>query len=144
MNEGWFTKGYMRLSEKLDRTYGWDRLPKPLALFTLIGIRVKLRRENLYDTTGVQVPWGPEQPVPGRSLALSADGTGTDPMHPEMGAAHTRFGHNVPIEDTAPHRVLEPNPRVVSRELLARGSPIASPRRLADPSSCRTCRTPFF
>ena len=127
MNEGWFTKRYMWLSEQLDRTYGWDRLPKPLALFTLIGIRVKLRRENLYDTTGVEVGWGPEAPMPGRSLARSADGTGTDPVHPEMGAAYTRFGHNVPIETTYPHDVLEPNPRVVSRDLLARKEFIPAP-----------------
>ena len=127
MNEGWFTKRYMWLSERLDRTYGWDRLPKPLALFTLIGIRVKLRRENLYDTTGVEVGWGPEAPMPGRSLARSADGTGTDPVHPEMGAAYTRFGHNVPIEGTFPHDVLEPNPRVVSRDLLARREFIPAP-----------------
>ena len=65
MNEGFFTKQYMRVAEALDRKYGWDHLPKPLALFSLIGIRVKLRRQNLFDTTGTTVGWGPETPVPG-------------------------------------------------------------------------------
>ena len=120
MNEGFFTKQYMRVAEALDRKYGWDHLPKPLALFSLIGIRVKLRRQNLFDTTGTTVGWGPETPVPGRALFRSADGTGTDPNQPEMGAANTRFGRNVPIEGTYPKDVLEPNPRVVSRELLSR------------------------
>jgi len=110
----------MWVAEKIDRKYHWDDLPKPLAIFTLIGLRVKLRRKNLYDTTGVMVGWGPETPVPGRSLVRSADGTGTDPNHPAMGSAHTRFGRNVPIDCTYPRDVLTPNPRTVSKELLAR------------------------
>jgi hypothetical protein len=120
VHDGWFTKQYMKLAEMLDRRFGWDELPEPLALFTLIGIRVKLRRRNLYDTTGVRVGWGPEQPKPGRSLVRAPGGVGTDPNHPDMGAAGTRFGRNVPPEGTYPDRVLEPNPRVVSNELLAR------------------------
>lgn len=120
MRDGILKKTYMRVAEALDRRYDWDALPKPIALLTLIGLRLKLRRENLYDTTGVTVGWGPETPVPDRSLARSPDGTGTDPNHPEMGAAQTRFGRNVPIDDTYPHDVMTPNPRLVSRELLAR------------------------
>ena len=120
MRDGILKKTYMRVAEALDRRYDWDNLPKPVALATLIGLRMKLRRENLHDTTGVSVGWGPEVPPPDRALVRTADGTGTDPHHPEMGAAHTRFVRNVPIDDTYPYDVLTPNPRVVSRELLAR------------------------
>ena len=35
---------------RLDRRYGWDRLPWPLGLMTLIGLRNDLREKNLYDT----------------------------------------------------------------------------------------------
>ena len=39
-----------------------------------------------------------------------------------MGAAGTRFGRNVPLSEAAPdtERLLTPNPREVSRELLTR------------------------
>ena len=39
-----------RLAAWLDRRYRWDRLPLPLALFTLVGLRHQLRERNLYDT----------------------------------------------------------------------------------------------
>ena len=35
---------------RLDRRYGWDKLPKPLGVITLVGLRNRLREENLYDT----------------------------------------------------------------------------------------------
>ena len=113
-------KVWMKIADALDRKWGWNHLPKPLAVFTLIGVRMTLRRQNLYDTTGVTVGWGPEKPVPGRSLVRSADGAGTDPHHPAMGSAETRFGRNVPIDETYPQDVSVPNPRTVSTELLAR------------------------
>ena len=34
----------------LDRRFGWDRLPVPLGVVTLLGLRNRLREENLYDT----------------------------------------------------------------------------------------------
>ena len=112
--------GVMRLAEELDRRWGWNRLPRPLAIITLVGLRMALRRKNLFDTSGIQVGWGPEQPVPNRSFARSVDGSGTDPIHPEMGSAESRFGRNVPLDGAYPNRVLEPNPRDVSNRLLAR------------------------
>jgi hypothetical protein len=111
----------MGLTGTLDRNYGWDRLPKPMALMVLTGLRMTLRRHNLYDTTGESVGWGPEFPPPGpRQLVRTPDGTGTDPLHPDMGSAGSRFGRNVPLDDTRPQNVLMPNPRTVSNELLAR------------------------
>jgi hypothetical protein len=120
MRDGFVKKAYIKVAAALDWKYDWDDLPKPIALLTLTGVRMRLRRENLFDTTGTTVGWGPETPVPGRSLVRSSDGTGTDPNHPEMGSAGTRFGRNVPIDDTYPVNVLRPNPRTVSSELLAR------------------------
>ena len=121
MKDGPFKKGFTCLTGALDRRFGWDRLPKPIALMTLTGLRMTLRRHNLFDTTGVPVSWGPELPPPGpRSLVRSADGTGNDPLEPSMGSAGTRFGRNVPLSDTYPNDVLTPNPRTVSNELLAR------------------------
>jgi Animal haem peroxidase len=115
------TRSFMRLTEALDRRYRWDRLPKPLAFLTLTGLRMKLRRTNLYDPAGETLPWAPAPLPPGpRPLQRSSDGTGNDLTHPEMGSAGTLFGRNVPLNDTYPIDVLTPNPRTVSLELLAR------------------------
>ncbi len=119
--DGWFKRGCMRLAEFADHRYGWDRLPKPIAMLTLLGLRMVLRRENLFDPFGQKVSWGPEFPPVGpRSLVRSADGSGTDPCHPEMGMAGMPFGRNVPPSEFVAKDVLEPNPRTVSTELLAR------------------------
>jgi hypothetical protein len=113
----------MWVAGTVDRAWGWDRLRVFPALLTLLGLRMRLRRENLFDTTGVTVGWGPERPVPSRRLTRSIDGAETDPHHPGMGAAGSRFGHNFPpdqLDSTDRSRVMTPNPRTVSNELLAR------------------------
>jgi len=121
VKDGLIKKAFMRVTTWLDQRRGWDRLPKPLALLTLIGLRMTLRRQNLFDTTGESVRWGPELPPAGqRSMVRTPDGTGTDPLLLAMGSAGTRFGRNVPIEGTYPQGVLSPNPRTISSELLAR------------------------
>ena len=56
-------RSYMSVTGRLDRRYGWSRLPKPIALLTLMGLRMRLRRENLFDTSGVTLPWAPS-PLP--------------------------------------------------------------------------------
>ena len=55
-----------------DRCVGWDKLPTPLGLAVLIGLRNILRQENLYDTSGqpaVNTPPVPplEPGIPGRA-----------------------------------------------------------------------------
>ncbi len=110
----------MSVTSYLDYNRGWDRLPKPLALLTLFGLRMVLRRNNLFDTSGQPVPWGPEVPTGPRSFSRSSDGRGTDPIYPDIGSAGARFGRNVPIEGTYPNDVLNPNPRTIANELLAR------------------------
>src|SRR4249919_3719292 len=113
-----------RAAAALDRRYGWDRLPKPIAVLTLIGLRQRLRKENLYDTETVQpVPAVDGELPPRLAHARSLDGTWNDVSSPRMGAVGARFGRNVPLARTFPEAepaILEPNPRTVSRELLTR------------------------
>jgi len=112
---------FMAATEAVDRRVGWSRLPKPAALVTLMGLRMRLRRDNLFDPAGLRLSWGPS-PLPAgpRSTTRTVDGTGNDLTHPDMGSVGTLFGRNVPLADAAPSRVLTPNPRVVSLELLTR------------------------
>src|SRR2546428_7955199 len=55
----------------------------------------------------------------------TADGTFNDLHDPAMGSVEMRFGRNVPLAQTTPPAgadLLEPNPRTISNELLARGA----------------------
>jgi hypothetical protein len=104
----------------LDRRFGWDRLPRPLGVLTLVGLRKRLREQNLYDTGTGGVKAAANGGAHG---ARTADGSYTDLDSPAMGMIGARFGRNVPLERTYPEELpglLEPNPRVVSRELLTR------------------------
>jgi hypothetical protein len=116
---------YDGVSSWLDRTRGWDRLSTPLGLAALVGIRNVLRRHNLHDTNDAPtVDAPPVPPFEARLLtSRSADGTYNDLSDPAMGRAGSRFGRNIPVGRTFPEqepRVLEPSPRLVSRELLTR------------------------
>src|SRR4029450_7896637 len=51
-----FMRVYDRLTEKVDRTVGWDKLPLPLGLAALVGIRDLLRQKNLYNTWRGETP----------------------------------------------------------------------------------------
>jgi hypothetical protein len=146
-----FMRAYNRLAIALDHKFGWDKLPLPLSLAVLVGIRNVLRQRNLYNTwrgetpraategslalgaspvveAGASAPPAAATAVPaGTELdhltTRSADGTYNDLRKPLMGSAGTRFGRNVPLEYTWPDtepRILDPDPRVVSRELLTR------------------------
>ncbi|GGL67095.1 putative peroxidase [Streptomyces fumigatiscleroticus] len=114
-------------AEFLDRRIGWDRLPVPLGLATVFGLRVKLRRENLHDTNAVPAVNVPEpSPRTGDAHLVNrtADGSYNDLDSPRMGMAGTRFGRNIPLNKVPPVTpadvLADPNPRVVSRELLTR------------------------
>ncbi|MGH3094242.1 MAG: peroxidase family protein, partial [Gaiellaceae bacterium] len=116
---------YNGASSWLDRKRGWDRLSTPLGLAALVGIRNVLRQRNLHDTNDAPtVDARPVPPFEARLLASrTADGTYNDLADPAMGRAGSRFGRNVPVDRTFPEpepHVLEPSPRVVSRELLTR------------------------
>src|SRR6185503_831457 len=103
----------------LDRRVGWDRLPRPIGVLTLVGLRQTLRRENLHDTGVSDVAAPAATGTDGRNI----DGSYNDLGQPTMGMVGQRFGRNVPVSVTEPEAmpsILEPNPRLVSRELLAR------------------------
>jgi hypothetical protein len=105
----------------------WHRLPKALGLVVIIGERIKLRQENLHDTSNLPTLPQPEPQAKGIEFLHQRMPAGTfnDLREPRMGAANTRFGRNVPNEFTFPDpepQIYNPNPRVVSRELLTRSS----------------------
>ena len=110
----------------LDHRVGWHRLPLPLGLLVLAEMRNRLRSRNLFDTgspPGLAERVAAGDPGPERRDARMVDGSFNDLEHPAMGAAGSRFGRNVPLTETWPEaepRLLTPNPRTVSRELLAR------------------------
>jgi hypothetical protein len=119
------SEAFTRAVLRIDRSVGWDKLPTPLALPVLIGLRTLYRWRNLYDTSSLPTV---EQPPPvaegTRHLtARTADGTFNDLQDPRMGSAGSRFGRNVPLRYVYPESepaILEPNPRTISRELLTR------------------------
>lgn len=109
-------------AQGLDRRFGWDRLPRPLGLLTLYGIRMRLRARNLHDTGIAHLPNESIEP-PQNLVSRTLDGSWNDLTQPAMGSIGSRFGRNVPVERTYPEEessLLDPNPRLVSRELLTR------------------------
>jgi hypothetical protein len=119
------SRAFMAVTDRLDRRFGWDRLPRPIGLVTLIGVRNRLRQRNLHDT-GLPAA-GPEliekAADPRYRSRRSRDGTLDDLEKPLMGSIGTRFGRNVPVGATfrePPPALLDPNPRTISRELLTR------------------------
>jgi hypothetical protein len=124
MATSFFTRIFDSLTQRIDQRIGWDKLPLPLGLLTLIGLRDVLRAQNLYDTSPGLLSTPPANPEPESHYltARTADGTYNDLTQPLMGSAGTRFGRNVPPKNTFPDTatVLEPNPRTISTTLLAR------------------------
>jgi hypothetical protein len=114
---------YDGAAEVIDRKVGWDKLPTPLGLAVLVGLRNTLRKQNLHDTSGQPAvntpPVGP--PDPRNRSRRTVDGTYNDLEQPSMGMAGSRFGRNVPIEHSFPDPdPLGPSPREVSLALLTR------------------------
>src|SRR5436305_6898551 len=108
-------------AEALDRRIGCDKLPLPIALPVLIGLRNILRKKNLYDTGRGPLDQPDVDDHPRHLTARTLDGTFNNLDAPLMGSLGSRFGRNVPLEHTVLETdPLEPNPRVVSRELLTR------------------------
>ena len=117
------TRCVTRLSSRLDRWRGWDKLPVPLGLFVLKGVRDTLREQNLSDTYEGHPPPAPSVYQARDLVTRRSDGSYNDVTSPSMGMAGTRFGRNVPLASTyaeQPPRLLTPNPRVVSQLLLVR------------------------
>lgn len=113
----------------LNRFVDWHRLPRPLALLNLIALRTVLREKNLYDTTssgsgGGQGGGDDGVEIPDFAVSFrTEDGGFNDLEHPEMGRTGERFARNFPLEHCWPDeggRLMQPNPRDISNELLAR------------------------
>jgi hypothetical protein len=122
-NTSLLSDAFIQVTHTMDESIGWDRLPLPLGILVILGDRMLLRQRNLYDTG--QAPSTPPPPLeivdPYHVTARTADGSFNDLSDPYMGRAGTRFGRNVPLEETyRDPAMLTPNPRVVSRELLTR------------------------
>ena len=113
---------YSSLTEWVDRRIGWDKLPWPLGLLVVLGLRFRLRAKNLYDSgRGVlDVPPAGDEWHVDHLTARTIDGTYNDLHDPLMGAIGSRFGRNGPLDHAGDDRPLEPNPRTVSLELLTR------------------------
>ncbi|MGH3882048.1 MAG: peroxidase family protein [Pseudonocardiaceae bacterium] len=110
---------WMNAAEYLDRSVGWDKLPRALGLPTVIGLRERLQHDNLFDTG---VPDSNGFPL-AQCAYRAADGRWNDLAHPMMGAVETHFGRNVRPAQHIPESepaLLTPNPRTVSLTLLTR------------------------
>jgi len=116
---------YDWIAQTADQRVGWDRLPTPIGLLVLVGLRNILRRNNLHDTTiePSTLPPPLSEFEPGFLVGRNPEGSYNDLGNPAMGMRGTRFGRNIPLEHTRPEppdRLLSPSPRLVSRELLTR------------------------
>src|SRR6266704_190750 len=142
---GWFSRLFTRITEAIDQSIGWQRIPVLLGLVILIGLRLRLRARNLYDTSDPSMLPSPSQPATGMGAqassdqtastigigspryltARTADGTYNDLDNPKMGSVNTRFGRNVPLAYSYPEEpdIFVPNQRTVTRDLLTRQPP---------------------
>ena len=50
MKVGWFGRILARWSGSIDGRWGWQSLPALAGAVTLLGLRTRLRQQNLYDT----------------------------------------------------------------------------------------------
>ncbi len=87
----------------------------------LYNMRQWLDKHNLVDTNATL----PTNYVcdPSREFARTADGSCNDKNQPAMGAAGIRFGRNIQLTDVhspTDKEIFEPNPRLISLELLTR------------------------
>ncbi|AIJ23018.1 peroxidase family protein [Amycolatopsis methanolica] len=118
-------RAFTMITGIVDRVVGWDRLPVPLGLLDLIGLRTRLRQENLHDMSHLPATGTPPVPplTPDRLVSRSVDGSHNDLTEPAMGMAGSRFGRNIPLDKITPateDAVLKPSPREISRKLLTR------------------------
>ena len=101
----------------------WYEYPSlTLQVANLAKLRNDLREHNLYEADGMRPDEPTGEPTEEAVRARTADGSWNDLGCPSMGAKGTGFGRNVPLDMTKPSvkRLLEPDPRVISRELMAR------------------------
>ncbi|MEV6773836.1 peroxidase family protein [Nocardia sp. NPDC051030] len=91
-------------------------------MLDLVHERDALRENNLFESEWIRPESEPGEPPEQAKRARTPDGTWNDLSCPFMGAKGTGFGRNAPARGTVTHtaRLLDPDPRVISRELMAR------------------------
>ena len=105
----------------VNRRVQWHQLWWPVGILNLLAFRNVLRSNNLFDMETQEQEEMP--PPPERWLrARSDDGSYNDLSKPAMGKAGLRFGRNCHQKFSPPDEseMMEPNPREISRRLLAR------------------------
>lgn len=102
----------------------WHKFPGFIGTFILKGFRDQLREKNLADTR-TALPSDEVKPIgccPFKNFR-TADGSYNDLTDPQMGMAGTSFGQNIALKKIVPdeeRKILEPDPRRISRELMTR------------------------
>ena len=93
-----------------------------LQLKNLAKERVDLREKNLFEGADIRPKEDLGKATDEEQRSRTADGKFNDLDEPWMGAKGTGFGRNVPESKTVTDtkRLLEPDPRVISRRLMAR------------------------
>jgi hypothetical protein len=113
-----------RIGDFLHRKREWHQLPRLLAMARLVEIRNELREKNLHDVEDPPLAQTGDtsQTIPHLRPERTVDGSFNDLRVPAMGSAGRRFGRNVPLQYAFPDpaTLFDPNPRVVSRELMTR------------------------
>ena len=103
----------------------WYEYPSlVLQIKELSGLRDDLREKNLFEAPDVRPDKDLGEPSDSAKRARTPDGTFNDLSDPWMGAAGTGFGRNAPLNKTITHtkKLLDPDPRLISRKLMARDS----------------------
>jgi len=108
----------------VNRYVPWYRLPVRLGLLNVEAFRHVLRARNLFDSELREAPPAarPVPPAPpGEQVRVTRtfNGTSNDLSAPGMGAVGSAFGRNL-RPDFRPELFDEPNPIIVSRQLLHR------------------------
>lgn len=107
-----------RVFSRVNRKRPWWRVPHPFQALNLLSLRLDLRDWNLHDTT--------EKIQTHTDEALRArrpDGRWNDLHDPEMGSVDSSFTRNIDpkrIRPEKPPRLMDPNPRTVSLDLMTR------------------------
>lgn len=103
----------------------WYEYPSlVLQIRELSHLRDDLRENNLFEAEGIRPAEDLGAPSEQAKRSRTPDGTFNDFSDPWMGAAGTGFGRNAPLNKTITHtkKLLEPDPRLISRKLMARDS----------------------
>ena len=95
-----------------------------MQVHALASVRDKMREESLFEGEGIRPTTDLGAPSEEAIQGRTPDGTFNDLSDPWMGAAGTGFGRNAPPSMTITHtkKLLDPDPRLISRKLMARDS----------------------